>query len=61
MYLSVCLVAGTVVQWRILVDRRADPKNEDGGDPRYLCKHVNLVRVTHVPGEQEYLFQVLQD
>ncbi len=25
-------------------------------NPKYACKHVNLVRKTHVAGEAEYLF-----
>ena len=44
-----------VVQWKVEVDARADPA---GANLRqYLCKHVNRLRVTHVPGEAEYLFQ----
>jgi hypothetical protein len=29
---------------------------EGARNPRYACKHVNLVRKTHVAGEAEYLF-----
>jgi serine/threonine protein kinase len=43
-----------VVQWQILLDTRADPQGEDSLQHR--CKHVNFLRVTHVPGEEEYLF-----
>ena len=33
-----------------------DPRGKD--QLKYRCKHVNLVKkaVTHVPGEEEYLF-----
>lgn len=44
-----------VVQWKILMDTRGDPNGDN--DARYKCKHVNLLRVTHVPGEEEFLFQ----
>jgi hypothetical protein len=44
-----------VVQWKIEMDKRGDPAGDS--DPRYTCKHVNLLRVTHVPGEEEFLFQ----
>jgi hypothetical protein len=44
-----------VVRWKILLDKRADPDGEN--DPRYLCKQVNLLRVTHCAGEEEFLFQ----
>ena len=43
-----------VVQWCIQLDRRADPQGENSLAHR--CKHVNLLRVTHCPGEEEYLF-----
>merc|ERR1719399_64002 len=43
-----------VVQWCVQLDRRADPQGENSLAHR--CKHVNLLRVTHVPGEEEYLF-----
>lgn len=43
-----------VVQWRVLLDKRADPEGENSSDHR--CKHANLLRATHVPGEEEYLF-----
>jgi colicin import membrane protein len=42
------------VQWCIQLDMRADPQGENSLVHR--CKHVNLLRVTHVPGEEEYLF-----
>lgn len=38
------------VLWRIHLDPRGP------SDFRYRCKHVNLVRNTNVPGEEEYLF-----
>jgi hypothetical protein len=44
-----------VVQWKIELDIRGDPQGQNM--PQYLCKHVNLLRVTHAPGEEEYLFQ----
>jgi serine/threonine protein kinase len=43
-----------VVQWCIQLDSRSDPHGENSLQHR--CKHVNLIRVTHVPGEEEYLF-----
>jgi serine/threonine protein kinase len=43
-----------VVQWKVQVDPTADPQGDNM--PQNLCKHVNLLRVTHVPGEEEYLF-----
>jgi hypothetical protein len=43
-----------VVQWCIKLNPRADPQGENSHLHR--CKHVNLLRVTHVPGEVEYLF-----
>jgi hypothetical protein len=45
----------SVVQWKVKVDASADPQGDNM--PQNLCKHVNLLRVTHVPGEEEYLFQ----
>ena len=44
-----------MVQWKIEVDVRGDPQGQNMA--QHLCKHVNLLRVTHVPGEEEYLFQ----
>jgi hypothetical protein len=43
-----------VVQWCILLDKRSDPQGDNSLAHR--CKHVNLLRVTHCPGEEEYLF-----
>ena len=45
----------TVVQWRIDFDVRGDPQGENLS--AYRCKHVNKLRVTHVRGEDEWLFQ----
>jgi hypothetical protein len=39
-----------VVQWKI----RVHPQG--GNSLQHRCKHVNLLRVTHVAGEEEYLF-----
>jgi hypothetical protein len=44
----------SVVQWEVQVDPTADSQGDNM--PQNLCKHVNLLRVTHVPGEEEYLF-----
>ena len=44
-----------VVQWRIEFDPRGDPHGDNLG--KHRCKHVNQLRVTHVPGEHELLFQ----
>jgi hypothetical protein len=43
-----------VVQWQVLLDERSDPQGQDSLQHR--CKHVNFLRVTHVQGEEEYLF-----
>jgi hypothetical protein len=43
-----------VVQWCIRLDKRSDPQGENSLGHR--CKHVNLLRVTHCVGEEEYLF-----
>jgi hypothetical protein len=43
-----------VVQWCIKLNHRADPQGENS--LLHRCKHVNVLRVTHVPGEEEYLF-----
>jgi hypothetical protein len=43
-----------VVQWCIRLDQRSDPQG--GNSMNHRCKHVNLLRVTHCPGEEEYLF-----
>jgi hypothetical protein len=43
------------VQWRIEFDAKGDPAGENLRGHR--CKHVNELRVTHCPGEQEFLFQ----
>jgi hypothetical protein len=43
-----------VVQWCIRLDKRSNPQGENALNRR--CKHVNLLRVTHCPGEEEYLF-----
>ena len=48
-------VGHPVVQWRIEFDPRGDPQGQNLSD--YRCKHVNELRVTHVPGEFEFLFQ----
>jgi hypothetical protein len=45
-----------VVQWCIRLDTRADPQG--GNSLAHRCQHVNLLRVTHCPGEEEYLFAV---
>jgi hypothetical protein len=44
----------SAVQWKVQVDPTADPQGDNM--PQNLCKHVNLLRVTLVPGEEEYLF-----
>jgi hypothetical protein len=44
-----------VVQWRIVFDPRGDPQGDNL--PGHRCKHVNLLRVSHVPDELEFLFQ----
>ena len=44
-----------VVLWRIVFDARGDPAGDNDQD--YRCKHVNQLRVTHVAGESEFLFQ----
>ena len=44
-----------VVEWKVEFDPRGD-RNAQDYDPSCRCKHVNLLRVTHVPGEEEYLF-----
>jgi hypothetical protein len=44
-----------VVQWKIQFDPRGDPLGANL--PQWRCKHVNAMRVTHVPGEYEWLFQ----
>ena len=44
-----------VVQWRIEFNARGDPAGANLCAHR--CKHVNELRVTHCPGEQEFLFQ----
>ena len=38
------------VKWIISVDPRGET------DPKFKCKHVNLVKHTHVANELEYLF-----
>jgi hypothetical protein len=43
-----------VVQWCIRLDKRSDPRGENS--LKHRCKHVNLLRVTHCAGEEEYLF-----
>jgi serine/threonine protein kinase len=43
-----------VVQWCIQLDQRSDPQGENSVNHR--CKHVDLLRVTHCLGEEEYLF-----
>ena len=42
------------VQWCIRLDKRSNPQGENMLDHR--CKQVNLLRVTHCAGEEEYLF-----
>ena len=38
------------VIWKIAVDTRGIK------DPLYRCKHAHLLELTHIPGEEEYLF-----
>jgi hypothetical protein len=44
-----------VVQWRFVFDRDGDPRGANLRARR--CKHVNLLRESHVADEEEYLFQ----
>jgi hypothetical protein len=44
-----------VVQWRIEFDVRGDPRGDNKSE--YRVKHVNELRATHCPGEDEFLFQ----
>jgi hypothetical protein len=48
------VMGNPVVQWCIRLDKRSDPQGENSVDHR--CKHVNRLRVTHCPGEEEHLF-----
>ena len=38
------------VIWKIAVDKRGIT------DPMYRCKHAFMLQLTHIPGEEEYLF-----
>jgi hypothetical protein len=44
-----------VVQWTFEFDLRGDPRGENLS--AFRCKHANLLRVSHVEGEFEFLFQ----
>merc|ERR1711939_447912 len=36
--------------WKIAVDKRGIT------DPMYRCRHAFVLEMTHIPGEEEYLF-----
>ena len=38
------------VLWKVVVDKRGI------SDPIYRCRHAFVLEMTHVPGEEEYLF-----
>jgi hypothetical protein len=44
-----------VVQWKFEFDKRGDPRGDN--DSNHRCKHINKLRVTHHPNEDEFLFQ----